>query len=207
VCRSWILSNPVYYLFCPGTVSSSLSATDLCGNTFKTLVVSSAVFLQLELCTQIFLWASYGNFYLIFPYFNKYCMDFNLVKCITKYKALATDTWNSSLWNIYWSSNRKNNWVGNYYQDSYIGKQMYLKIPLVATSSFPKSYKTHMCTKTITFFLRIKESTLMAHPSTSRNSKLRCSIKEGFAYIPTSTELKQQNLQNKEYKRTRKKGV
>jgi len=47
--------------------------------------------------------APYGDFYssnFDLPYFNKYCMDFNPVKCITKYKALVTDNWNSSLWNI-----------------------------------------------------------------------------------------------------------
>jgi len=71
---------------------------------FETLAVSGAVFLQLELHMQIFVWASYGDFYFSnfdLPYFNKYHIDFNPVKCITKYKALATNNWNGSLWNVY----------------------------------------------------------------------------------------------------------
>ena len=41
----------------------------------------------------IFVFAPYGEFYFFnfdFVYLNKYCMNFNTAKCITKYKALAT---------------------------------------------------------------------------------------------------------------------
>ena len=56
-------------------------------NHSETLAITGAIFSQLELRTQIFLWASYGDFYFSnfnLPYFNKYCMDFNPVKRITE---------------------------------------------------------------------------------------------------------------------------
>ena len=49
--------------------------------------------------TQLFVWASYGDFYFSnfdLLYFNKYRMDFNPVKCNTKYKALATIYWTAA---------------------------------------------------------------------------------------------------------------
>jgi len=55
----------------------------------ETLAVTGAVFPQLELHTQIIVWAPYGDFYFSnfdLLYFNKY---FNPLKCITKYKALT----------------------------------------------------------------------------------------------------------------------
>ena len=64
------------------------------------LSITGAVFLQLELRTQLFVWDSYGDFYFSnfdLTYFNKYRMDFNPVRCITKYEALTTINWNGSL--------------------------------------------------------------------------------------------------------------
>ena len=66
----------------------------------ETLAITGAVFFQLELRTQLFVWDSYGDFYFSnfdLTYFNKYRMDFNPVKCITKYEALTTINWNGSL--------------------------------------------------------------------------------------------------------------
>jgi len=57
----------------------------------ETLAVST-VFAQLELCMQIFVWTFNGDFHssnFDLSDFNKYHMDFNPVKCITKYKVLT----------------------------------------------------------------------------------------------------------------------
>jgi len=59
---------------------------------------------SIRITYKIIVWAPYGNFYFSnfdLPYFNKYRMDFNPVKCTTKYKALVTGNWNSSWWNVY----------------------------------------------------------------------------------------------------------
>ena len=66
----------------------------------ETSAITGATFFQLELRTQLFVWAPYGDFYFSnfdLLYFNKYRMDFIPVKCNTKYEALATIYWNGSL--------------------------------------------------------------------------------------------------------------
>ena len=89
----------------PRITSFSLTGHRNLRKTQQLLTITGAVNSHRILCTIIFIWAPYGEFYFSnfdFAYLNKYCMKFNSVKCITKYEPLATTYYNSSSSNVCW---------------------------------------------------------------------------------------------------------
>jgi len=83
------------YPFCPGKVSSPLSATDSFGNFgFHWCHICSIRNTYAIICMASYRYFYFSNFDL--PHSYKYCVDFNPVKCITNYKALATNDWNGT---------------------------------------------------------------------------------------------------------------